>query len=32
MLLKRKDTLKYFEELLIDKYQEEFDDFAKLLG
>ena len=25
-LLKRKDTLKYFEEVLIDKYQEEFDD------
>lgn len=25
-LLKRKDTLKYYEEQLIDKYQEEFDD------
>lgn len=25
-ILKRKDTLKYFEEKLIDKYQEEFDD------
>ncbi len=28
-LLKRKDTLKYYEELLIDKYQEEFDDLLK---
>ncbi len=28
-ILKKKDTLKYYEELLIDKYQEEFDD---LLG
>lgn len=25
-ILKKKDTLKYYEELLIDKYQEEFDD------